>query len=178
MDFSKIIPTIAKIAPTIASLLGGPLAGMGVQALESVFGMDAGTATSDPAALETAVANMTPETAVKLAQINADLRSKLVQGGIDMERIDADDRASARQRESAVRDWMPKVLGLLTVCGFLMACLSVLAGWIKEMDTTAALSVGTVIGLLANEAKQVMSYYFGSTSSSKTKDDTIQSLSK
>lgn len=86
MDFSKILPAILPAiemaAPTIAGLLGGPLASMGVTALENALGLEPGTAASNPQAVISAVANMTPDTAVALARIDADLKMKLADTNI------------------------------------------------------------------------------------------------
>jgi hypothetical protein len=178
MDFSKIIPAIATVAPTIAGLLGGPLASMGVQAIEGVFGLAPGTAASNPAALQTAVANMTPDTAVKLAQIDADLKAKLMQGGIDLAKLGMDDTANARAREIAVKDRMPMVLGAVTVAAALGLVFTIVTGYAPALkDPTLAGTVGVAIGFIFSEAKQVYSYYFGSSLGSANKDTTIATLS-
>lgn len=175
MDFSKIIPALEAVAPTIAGLFGGPLASMGVQALEGVFGLAPGTAANDPQALITAVANMTPETAIKLAQIDADLKEKLVQGGIDIEKVAAGDRDSARQREVQTKDYTPRVLACIIVGGY------VLVQWFLLTQVIAAEMREIVmrsLGVLDAAIGMVLTYYFGSSAGSSKKDDTIQSLSK
>lgn len=99
MDFSKILPAILPAiemaAPTIAGLLGGPLASMGVTALENALGLAPGTATTDPQAVISAVSNMTPEAAVALARIDADLKMKLADTNIAI--IQAQTAADAAQ---------------------------------------------------------------------------------
>lgn len=178
MDFSKILPAIATVAPTIAGLFGGPLASMGVQALEGVFGLAPGTATSNPEALQTAVANMTPDTAVKLAQVDADLKTKLMQGGIDLAKLGMDDTANARARETAVKDRMPMVLGAVTVAAALALVFVIVAGYAPALkDPALAGVVGMAVGFIFSEAKQVYSYYFGSSLGSANKDVTINALS-
>lgn len=177
MDFSKILPAIATVAPTIAGLLGGPLASMGVQAIENVFGLAPGTAQNDPQAVVNAVANMTPETAVKLAQIDADLKAKLVQAGIDMAKLDVDDRNSARQREMAVKDKTPMLLALLVTGGFFGVLWWILTHGLPK-DTAGSEALLTMLGALGAAFMAVLNYYFGSSASSKVKDDTISTLSK
>jgi hypothetical protein len=173
-DPKKIIPAVAAIAPTIAGLLGGPLASMGVQALEGVFGLAAGTADSDPQQLIKAVANISPDTAIKLAQIDSDLKTKLAQAGIDMEALQVKDRDSARTREAATKDWTPRVLALVIICGYAMVqwyiMSHVLAAEMREV-------VMRSLGVLDAAVGMVLTYYYGSSSSSKTKDETISKLS-
>lgn len=177
MDFSKILPAIATVAPTIAGLFGGPLASMGVQAIEGVFGLAPGTAQSNPEALVTAVANMTPDTAIKLAQIDADLKTKLMQGGIDLEKISADDRGSARAREIAVKDKTPMILAILLTLGF-FGVLSYMMIVGLPKGTAGSEALLTMLGALGTGYTMALSYYFGSSASSKTKDDTIKTLSQ
>lgn len=179
MDFSKILPAIGQIAPTIAGLLGGPLASMGVQALESVFGFAPGTVQNDPDQLVQAVANMSPDTAIKLAQIDADLKAKLVQGGLDLTRLGIEDTANARAREIAVKDKMPAVLSLISIAGtWALLGLAITDNAPALTDPRLATTVGLLVGLLVSEAKQAYHYYLGSSLGSAKKDDTIQSLSQ
>jgi hypothetical protein len=175
MDFSKIIPTLSAIAPSIATALGGPLAGMGVSALEDALGIK-----GDPAALQSAVLTMSPEVAASVRGKDQEFEAKMRGLDIDLEKmkLDADtalaatderDRESARGRESQIKDWMPKVLGLFVVGGFFALSASVLFG----LSTAESALAGTIIGLFANEAKQVITYYFGSTSSSDRKTELL-----
>lgn len=178
MDFSKIIPALATVAPTIAGLLGGPLASMGVTAVESVFGLAPGTGTTNPTALQTAVAAMSPDDAVKLAQADSDLRSKLAQAGVDMAKIAADDTANARAREIAVKDKTPAILGAFTVIATFALIGAFAAGYLPALtDPKAAGMAGLLVGMLVSEAKQVYAYYFGSSLGSANKDSTIATLS-
>lgn len=177
MDFSKIIPALATVAPTIAGLLGGPLASMGVTAVESVLGLAPGTAASNPAALQTAVAAMSPDDAVKLAQADADLKAKLAQAGVDLETVAAGDRANARSREIAVKDKTPMILAVLLTVGFFgVLGYMMIVGLPKGTAGSEALL--TMLGALGTGYTMALSYYFGSSASSKTKDDTISTLSK
>lgn len=177
MDFSKIIPALATVAPTIAGLLGGPLASMGVTAVESVFGLAPGTGTTNPTALQTAVAAMSPDDAVKLAQADSDLRSKLAQAGVDMAKIAADDTANARAREIAVKDKTPMVLAVMLTLGFFGVLVFMMLHGLPK-DTGGSEAMIAMIGALGTAFTMVLSYYFGSTASSKVKDDTIQKLSQ
>lgn len=179
MDFSKILPTILPAiemaAPTIAGLLGGPLASMGVQALENVFGLAPGTAAANPQAIVAAVANMTPDTAIALAHIDADLKGKLIDAGVTFATVDAGDRASARSREMSVKDWTPRVLAIFVTVGF-FGLLTMLC-FVKLPDPSRDL-INIMLGALGGGWLSIIAYYFGSSSSSKVKDDTISKLSK
>lgn len=176
---SKIGTAIAAIAPTIAGLFGGPLAQMGVTAVEGALGLAPGTATSNPDAVIAAINN--PDAAVKLAQIDADLKTKLMQGGIDLAKMGIDDTANARNREVLTKDFMPKLLGLGTMITFLLVIGSIIwaivAGKMPTLSTTDSILLGSILGYVVNDHKQVLAYYFGSSLGSASKDETIKSLS-
>lgn len=175
MDFSKILPAVEAAAPTIAGLLGGPLASMGVQALEGLFGLAPGTSTKDPQVLATAVAGMTPDQAIALAKIDADLKAKLIDGGISYENVAAADRNSARMREMSVKDWTPRLLALGVTLGF-FGLLTLLV-FHQAPDASRDL-LNIMCGSLGAGWLAVVSYYFGSSAGSAKKDETITALSK
>jgi len=179
MDFSKILPIIEAAAPTVAGLLGGPLASMGVQTLEGVFGLSPGSGVDDrggpSTAMLAAVQGMTPDAAVKLAQVDADLKGKLSDAGISYERIAADDRASARSREESVKDWTPRLLAFCITAGF-FALLGVMT-W-HNIPIANQQMINIVVGSLGAAWLAVINYYFGSSAGSAKKDDTITALTK
>jgi hypothetical protein len=174
MDLSKILPAVEAAAPTIAGLLGGPLAGMGVSALEQVFGLEPGTGSKDPSAIEQAVAGMTPDTAVKLAQVDADLRSKLSQAGIDADKIAAGDRDSARNRAIQQHDFSPIVIGALilviwaAINGYLLTA--------AKPPVIAPELVGRILGMVDAACMAFIYWIYGSSSGSGAKNQIIANL--
>lgn len=174
IEWKKIVGTVA---PTIATALGGPLAGAAVKTLATQFlGKD--NATEDEVAQ--AVVNASPQDLLKLREIEMEFKKSMTMAGIDLEKIAAADRDSARAREINTHDsWTPRVLAAVVVGGFLFCVYAVLAGFVKELkDPMVAGMVGTLIGYTSAKADQVISYYFGSSASSKYKDETISTIAK
>jgi hypothetical protein len=168
--------TLGTIAPTIATALGGPLAGLATKAIVGALGL--GESASE-AEIARAVAGATPEQLLALKQADNQLVVDLERLGVEREKIAHQDRASARDREARVMDWTPKVLATVIIGGFLATVYMVLAGYVDGLkDPLTAALVGTLIGYVSAKADQVTAYYFGSTSQSKSKDDTIKNLSK
>ena len=98
---------------------------------------------------------------------------------IDLEKIAASDRDSARRREAQVRDWMPRVLAFVIVAGFMGTVFMVLLGYVEGMkDPLMATTVGTLIGFVSAKAEQVTAYYFGSSSSSQQKTQLLAGAQK
>lgn len=173
-DWKKVV---GAVAPTIATALGGPLAGAAVKTLASQF-IGKEDATEDEIAQ--AVANASTQDFIKLREIDAEFKKAMTNAGIDLEKVHADDRANARQREATTGDsWTPRILATVVIGGFLWCVYAVLSGYVSELkDPMIATLVGTMIGYTSAKADQVVSYYFGSSASSKSKDETLSHIAK
>ena len=97
---------LKTIAPTAATLLGGPLAGMAVKFIADQIGIPATTADAVTTALTGL--NETPEGRIKLAEIDAALRTHAIDSGIDLERLamqNASDINKTMQVETGAEHW-------------------------------------------------------------------------
>lgn len=163
-------------APTIGTLLGGPLGGMAARQLSEFFlGKPDGTEEEIHAAMNVA----TPEQLVELRRIDADLKKVLVEAGIKVEEMRYKDVDSARARQIAIKDLMPGFLGSIIVGGFLGVVWRVVTGEVEGLnDPVKAGLIGSVIGYLSAKAEQVVSYYFGSSAGSKQKNEIFDNVLK
>lgn len=162
---------LGTVAPTIATALGGPLAGVATKAIIGALGLTDGTP-ADQVAL--AVQNATPEQLLALKKADQDFAVRMRELDIDVLKVDANDRDSARQRESSVRDWTPRILAFVVVAGFLTSVYMVLAGLVPGLkDPTTAALIGSLIGYVSAKADQVVAYYFGSNNSSERKTELL-----
>lgn len=173
-DWKKLVGTVA---PTLATALGGPLAGVAVKTIATQLLGDEKATEQEVAE---AMAGADPQTLIRLREIDAEFKKTMTDAGIQLEKIAADDRASARQREATTHDsWTPRVLAAVIVMGFLWCVYAVLSGYITDLkDPMIATLVGTMIGYTSAKADQVVSYYFGSSASSKAKDETLSTIAK
>ena len=90
--FGKLIETVA---PTIATALGGPVAGMAVKALSTaLLGHDSGSEDD----IRDALATATPDQIAAIRKVDADFKVQMKSLDIDLVRIAANDRASARDK--------------------------------------------------------------------------------
>lgn len=113
----------------------------------------------------------------KLLELQQNGELKLEEFDIKREEIAVSDRDSARKRQMEVKDSVPTILASITIIGFFATVGYVLSG---QMNLTGeqGILVGTIVGYVSAKADQVLSYYFGSSSSSKAKDITIQNMTK
>jgi hypothetical protein len=170
--------TLLPIAPTLASVMGGPLAGMAVATLAGELGVEVpeGAKTADVesqiiAKLETA----TEDGWLRVKEAENTFKIKLRELEIDEEKVLAMDRDSARKMQVQVRSKMPGFLAVVTLiafCGTLGALLYMGAEQIIiEQNLTA--TIGIVLGVLLSSMKSIYNYYFGSSEGSKRKTEII-----
>ncbi|MNH03037.1 hypothetical protein D3C81_1151060 [compost metagenome] len=171
MNWSDIGKIIGTAAPTVGTLLGGP-AGAAVGALvASVLGttgtpdaVNAALAT-DPAAL-VKVQELQLNAQVQLQQLAVTAEANRLQTEAAQYQAEAADRDSARKlAASQPNDFVRPTLTMVMLFGSLFVVVAVMMGWANESitDPTAALTVGTVLGLWLGMTKEVMGFWFGMT---------------
>lgn len=168
MDLLKSFgPLLGQLAPTLATALGGPMAGLAVKTLSNVLlGHEEGTEDD----LAKALSSATPEQLATVKQIDADFKVRMKELEIDLERISSGDRDSARKREVSVKDHTPKILAAGITLGF-FGCLFWMFVYGVPKNGNEALLL--MLGALQTAFTGVIAYYFGSSSSSKAKDELI-----
>jgi len=168
MDLLKTFgPLIGSVAPTIATALGGPVAGLAVKAISgALFGHD--SATEDD--IRTVLANPTGDQLAALKKIDADFAVQMKALDIDLERIAAGDRASARDMQKETKDWIPRALAILVTVGFFAILIYML---IYGLPTTGNEALLLLLGALQTAWGGIVAFYFGSSSGSQQKDKMI-----
>jgi len=91
--------------------------------------------------------------------------------------IDASDRDSARENsdnvnKSPVDNWI-KVILVISEIMLLAACIAGFFIFRKDLDQGDTMTIGTIMGLLINSLMSKNGFYWGSSFSSKLKDDFI-----
>ena len=183
---------VAAIAPTIGTMMGGPLIGTAISTLESCFGLAPG-ADAEGITKVVQAGGMTPDIIAsvrKADQLHAELMG---QQGIDLAKLnaahaeaqaalDVDDRKDAR-KVNAGRDavWWIATSVLVTfaviMAAVLYGCWQLLQGGItiKDVSAVAAISglVGSVVGYVAANAQTVVNFIFGGSLGSEKKTDAL-----
>lgn len=179
ISLKQIATAISGFAPTLATMLGGPLAGTAVNAIESALGLQPG-AGSD-AITNVVSSGLTPDALAKVRAADQEHAEKLRQMDIDVlklnqqhdeafAQVDAQDRDSARKREMSVKDWTPSFLAYGVTFGFFGTLGFMLVNGKPAMGGDALL---VMLGALGGAWASVISYYFGSSASSKGKDQLL-----
>ena len=167
MDILKTFgPLIGSVAPTIATALGGPIAGMAIKALSgALLGHEDGTEED----IMTALANPTGDQLTALKKIDADFKIQMKQLDIDLVRITVDDRKSARDMQVVTKSWLVPTLATMIIAAFIAVTFATLMGYAKIESALA----GTLVGYISAKAELVLSFYFGSSAGSEKKDEML-----
>ena len=151
---------IESIAPTIASCLGGPLAGLAVEAVSKAIGVD-------PSAVQDTI-NSGKLTADQIASIQSAeiaLKAKAQEMDLDFEQLAVQDRKSARDMQTTTKSFIPPLLALIITLGFFGILVGMMTGKVTSSDALMLL-----LGSLGTAWTGVISFYFGSSASSQNKD--------
>ena len=173
MDLLKNFgPLLGQLAPSIATALGGPLAGVAVKTLSgALFGHEDGTEEQ----ISAAMASATPDQLAAIKKIDADFKVQMKSLDIDLERIAAGDRDSARQMQRDTKDWTPKALAFCITFGFFGALVWILVFGIPKTGTEVLLMM---LGSLSTSWTGVVQFYYGSSAGSKAKNDLLAAKDK
>ena len=167
----SILNLVRTVAPSLASAVGGPLAGMAVRTIsEALLGKPDGTETE----LAEAAAKATPEQLLALKKAEQDFAIKMRELDIDLERIANADRDSARDREVKTKDWTPRILAGLITVGYFGALFYMLRNGLPQHGGSEAMLV--MLGTLGTAWGGVVAYYFGSSAGSKEKTEAMNRM--
>ena len=168
MDLLKQFgPLLSSVAPSIATALGGPLAGLAVKSLSKAL---LGAEDFSEEAVIDAMATASPEQLAAVKKIDADFKVQMKSLDIDLERIAVDDRKSARTMQTETKDWIPRALAVSVTLGYFGIIAYVLVSGLP-MDGSEVLLM--LLGTLSAGWTGVMAFYFGSSSGSQKKDAMI-----
>ena len=154
---------LKTIAPTIATALGGPLAGMAIEAVSSAIGIDPkdvketlseGKLTADQIA------------SIKTAEIA--LKARAQELGLDFAKLAVEDRKSARDMQVATRSLVPPLLAVLVTVAWGLVQYFLLT---HVIEPSMRELIARVLGTLDGALMLVLSFYFGSSSGSQAKDE-------
>ena len=154
---------LKTIAPTVATALGGPLAGMAVSAVAKAIGCEpdevqnvisSGKLTADQVA------------AIQLAEL--ELKKQAQSMNLDFAKLIAEDKKSARDMQIATKSWIPPVMAMGVTCGFFGILFGLMYGQIQH-----APQIDIMLGSLGTAWTGIISFYFGSSAGSQAKTELL-----
>ena len=160
---------LKQIAPTIATAMGGPLAGMAVSAISKAIGVDpdkVGDLISNNKLSAEQIAQ------VKIAEI--ELQKQAQELGLNFEKLEVEYRKSARDMQASTKSIVPPLLAGTVTVGFfgIMGMM-----FFNKIDSTNP-AILMMRGSLGTAWTGIISYYFGSSAGSQAKTDLLSKAAK
>ena len=152
---------LTQIAPTIATCLGGPLAGLAVTALSKLFGVA-------PDQVQSMI-NDNKLSADQIAAVQQEeirFKEQTQALGLNFEQLAVEDRKSARDMQTTTQSIIPPLLSILVTVGFF----GILAYLMVTPADTANTPLMIMLGSLGTAWTGIIAFYFGSSSGSQKKD--------
>ena len=147
---------LAKVAPTVASAMGGPLAGMAVEFVAKKLGYDPADAEGVTKALQST--QLTSDQIARIQEAEIELKAKAQEMGLKFEELANADRADARAMQVATKSWIPAALAVTVTVGFFGILTLLMLGYAEKSD-----ALMLMLGSLGTAWTGVMGFYFGSS---------------
>jgi hypothetical protein len=158
---------LKQIAPTIATALGGPLAGLAVDAISKAVGID-------PKDVNKTIAEgkLTADQIAQIKTAELAMAARAQEMGLDFEKIAVDDRKSARQMQSTTQSWIPGIMAIAVTIGFFGILIGLMTEHFKTSD-----ALMLMLGSLGTAWTGIIAFYFGSSAGSQAKDQLLHKSS-
>lgn len=173
MNWSSIKGVVENLAPTIATCVGGPLAGTAVAALEHVFGVSPDTSSSPEQRagnIAAVIAGATPEQLAQMRQADQEFQAKMTELGFkdkeSLAALNVQDVEGARDMQKSTKSWVPPVLTLGITLGFFGLVAALMFCNIPDSNKAIFYSL---IGSLGTAWLSCIHFWFGDTNSSAEK---------
>jgi len=155
---------LEQVAPTIATALGGPLAGLAVEAVSKALGVSGDEAKN---ILDEGKMSADQIAQVKVAELELQKQAQAL--GLNFEQLAVQDRSSARDMQIATKSFLVPTLAIIIVVSFI----GVVVGTMMGLSHIESAMAGTLVGYLSAKAEQVVAFYFGSSAGSQRKDELL-----
>ena len=154
---------LKQIAPTIATALGGPLAGLAVDAVSKAIGIDAKDVNKT-----IADGKLNAEQIAKIKEAEIAMAARAQELGLDFAKLAVDDRKSARDMQTATQSWIPGMMAIVVTIGFFGILIGLMTEHFKTSD-----ALMLMLGSLGTAWTGIIAYYFGSSAGSQAKTDLL-----
>lgn len=155
---------LKSIAPTVATALGGPLAGMAVSAVAKAIGCE-------PDEVQGIISSnkLTAEQVASIQLAELELKKQAQSMNLDFAKLITEDKKSARDMQIATKSWIPPVMALGVTCGFFGILFGLMYGQIQH-----APQIDIMLGSLGTAWTGIISFYFGSSAGSQAKTELLR----
>jgi len=165
MSWKKIV---AGIAPTLATALGGPFAGMAVKAIGNKL---IGKENAQEAEVEAALLSATPDQLLKIKELDSEFALEMKRLDVDLEALAVSDRSSAREL-FRVNIWPQITLSVLFIGGYFTILWALFGGTIM-LDPSIRDMSNILLGVLTAGIPMILRFWFGGSPQDEAHMDRI-----
>lgn len=159
---------LGAVAPTLATAWLGPLGGAAAAFAADKLGLSDKTVTAVTEAFKDG--KLSPEQVTQLKQAEIDFQKFLKANEIDLEKVAAADRASARDMLKATGSYVPATLTFMVTLGYFLTLFGIMRDWFKVSDSQVML---IMLGQLGTAWGVCIAFWFGTTRNSQTKTEML-----
>lgn len=165
---SALKNVVGSVAPTLATALGGPFAGVAVKFLADKLGVD------DTGKVEDFLVSATqdPDKLLELKKAEIEFRERLRELDIKEAELHVRDRESARDLAKERGQTIQAILSAAYTVGYFTTLWAILLGQINIPEAQVGLMNG-LLGALGAAQLQILNFWFGSSRGSKDKSDAM-----
>lgn len=157
------IDSIKSLAPTVASALGGPLAGAAVASLGSIFGVS--EPTQEKIGRLFSDSQITSDHLAEIRKLEMQYQNEEKERNFRYAEMEFKNTADARDMQKQTRSYFPATLSSIVVVGFFGILVALM---VKVITPTEALLV--MLGQLSAGFAAVLNFWLGSSNGSQAKD--------
>ena len=153
---------LAGLAPTIGAAVGGPMGGVAMKFLADKFtGGDTGK-------VEDFLLSAQPDQLKELKLAEMEFKQHMRELDIDLEKIAAEDRNSARELAKE-RGFTPQIImSIAYSLGYFCVLAAFMGGYLEVQQAHTSMFNG-LLGVLSAAQIQIINFWFGSSAGSKQK---------
>lgn len=172
--FGGAINEIGKVAPVLAQAVTGNVPGA-LNEVAKICGVDVGMNEKEKKQKIAEALKDSPELVYKMENAQIELEKKLSDNGLDLRKLLVQSTKNAQDMYVQTKDKTVPTLAYISVIGFIAVCACLFFVDIPQGNRDIIIQlVGNIFGLVA----AVFTFYFGSSSGSRSKDDKIANMSK
>lgn len=158
------LDTLKQLAPTVATALGGPLAGAAVTALGSILGVSAPTQENIAKLFKDG--QLSADHLAEIRQLELDYQNQEKERGFKFAELEFKNQDSARQMQIATHSKMPAILTVMVTCGFF----GILSLLFFKPELKGNEIVMIMVGQLSTVWAGCVAFYTGTTFGSASKN--------
>ena len=159
---------LAGLAPTLASAILGPLGGVAVSAIGTIFGIDG--ATTEQVAKVFQDGKLTPDQLSAIKQLEMKYQADEKERGFRYAELEFKNTSDARDMQKQTKSYFPATLSTFITMGFFSILITMLV-W--EYKPTEPLLI--MLGALGAAFGAVVNFWLGSSNGSQRKSELLGS---